>query len=97
MSSKASEQMSAAERASEASSAEQENEWAVGAIERADERMAQYPTRRFHINNTRCAPIQPFTTCLARAKVLLSIKELQAQKRREENQIRVSFYQQFSV
>ena len=40
--------MSAAERASEASSAEQANEWAVRANERADERMAQYSTRQFH-------------------------------------------------
>ena len=34
--------MSAAERASEASSAEQANEWAVRANERANEQMAQY-------------------------------------------------------
>ena len=37
---RASEQMSAVERASEASSAEQANEWAVRANERADEWMA---------------------------------------------------------
>ena len=34
--------MSAAERASEASIAEQANEWAVRANERTDERVAQY-------------------------------------------------------
>ena len=37
------------ERASEASSEEQANEWAVRANERTEERMAQYSTRQFHI------------------------------------------------
>ena len=40
--------MSAAERASEASSAEQANELTVRANERTEERMAEYSTRRFH-------------------------------------------------
>ena len=44
--------MSAAERTSEASSAEQANEWAVQANERAEERMAQYSTRQFYITST---------------------------------------------
>ena len=43
--------MSAAERASEASSADQVNEWAV----RANERMAEYSTRRFLGHVTHCA------------------------------------------
>ena len=41
--------MSAAERASEASSAEKVNECAVRVNERADESMAQYSTHRFYI------------------------------------------------
>ena len=53
----ASERMSAAERASEASSAEQANEWAVRANERADERMAQYSTRRFHNHSIKDASL----------------------------------------
>ena len=47
--------MSAAERASKASSAEQANEWAVRANEQADKQMAQYSTRRFHIVSTQSA------------------------------------------
>ena len=47
--------MSAAERASEASSVEQANEWAVRAYEQAYERMAQYSTRQFHGHSTHCA------------------------------------------
>ena len=42
--------MSAAQRASEASSLEQANERAVRANERADERMTQCSTHRFHIH-----------------------------------------------
>ena len=42
VSERASERVSAAERASEASSAEQVNDWAVQANERTDERVAQY-------------------------------------------------------
>ena len=47
--------MSAVERASEASSVEQTNEWAVRVNEQADEQMAQYSTRQFHILSTNCA------------------------------------------
>ena len=39
----ASERMSAAERASEASSAEQANEWAVLVNERTSERLSEWP------------------------------------------------------
>ena len=51
--------MSAAERASQASSAEQANE---RANERTEERMAQYSTRRFRILSTHCGetPFSPF-------------------------------------
>ena len=52
MSSGASEQMSAAERASEASIAEQVNELAVRVNERAWELMAQYSERQFHSHST---------------------------------------------
>ena len=45
VSERASEQMSAADRASEASSAEPANEWALRANERTEEWMAQYSTR----------------------------------------------------
>ena len=45
---RANERMSAAERASEASSAEPANERAVRANEATDERVAQYSARRFH-------------------------------------------------
>ena len=48
---RANERMSTAERASEASSAEQANEWAM----RANEWMAQYSTRRLHTILTHCA------------------------------------------
>ena len=44
--------MSAAERASEASSAKRANEWAVRANERADEQMDQHSTLRFHAIST---------------------------------------------
>ena len=44
--------MSAAERASEASSAEQANGWAVRANERTEKRVAQYYARRFHCHST---------------------------------------------
>ena len=54
-SSRVSEQMSAAERASKASSTEQANERAVRANEQREERMAQYSTRRFLIIWTHCA------------------------------------------
>ena len=47
MSSGAGERMSAAERASDASSAEQVNEWLVRGNKQAEERIAQYSTRRF--------------------------------------------------
>ena len=40
--------MSAAERVSEASNAEQANETAVRASEQTEEQMAHYCTRRFH-------------------------------------------------
>ena len=55
---RASERVSAVERASEESSAEQANECAVRANERAEERMAQYSTRRFHMLSTQhaCTP-----------------------------------------
>ena len=59
MSERASEQMSAAERVSEASSAAQANEWvvqvnewAVQVNEWAAERMAQYSSRRFRAIST---------------------------------------------
>ena len=42
MSERGSEQLSAAERASKASSAEQANEWEVQANEQMEEQMAQY-------------------------------------------------------
>ena len=48
MGERANERTSAAERASEASSTEKANEWAV----RADERVAQYSMRRFHSHST---------------------------------------------
>ena len=57
MSERAGERMSAAENASEASSAEQANEWAVRANERVDEREAQHSTRRFHSHSTHCATL----------------------------------------
>ena len=44
--------MSAEERAIEASSAEQANERAARANERADERMALYSMRQFHRHST---------------------------------------------
>ena len=47
--------MSAAERASEVSSAQQANEWVVRANEQTEEQMAQYSTRRFHIIWNHCA------------------------------------------
>ena len=50
MSERASERMSAVERASKASSAEQANEWAVQVNERADEQMAQYPVIKSKCN-----------------------------------------------
>ena len=46
---------SAAERASEASSAEKANECVVRVNEWADERIAQYSTLRFHGHSTHCA------------------------------------------
>ena len=49
--------MSAAERASEAGSAEQANELAVRANEQMEERMAQSSTRRNHSYSTHCALI----------------------------------------
>ena len=49
--------MSAAKRASEASSAEQANECAVRANERADERIAQHSTRRFQAISTQSAGV----------------------------------------
>ena len=52
-----SEQVSAAERASKASSAEQANEWAVGANERTDKRVAQYFNLGFWLIWT-IAPLQ---------------------------------------
>ena len=45
--------MIVAERASEAISAEQANDWAA----RASERVAQYSTRRFHIISTLSASV----------------------------------------
>ena len=44
--------MSAAERAIEASSADQASEWAVQASECLSERMSQYSRRRFHRRST---------------------------------------------
>ena len=53
----ASARMSAAERASKASSAEQVNEWAVRAIEQLDERIAQHSTRQFYAISTQNAVV----------------------------------------
>ena len=47
--------MSAAERASEASSAEQANESAVRVNEQTEEQMARHSTRRFHSHSTQRA------------------------------------------
>ena len=47
--------MSAAERASKASSAEQANELVVRANEQTEEQMAQYSTRRFLSLSAHCA------------------------------------------
>ena len=47
-----SERASVAERAGEASSAEQANERAVRANERTEEQIAQYSARRFHSHST---------------------------------------------
>ena len=52
LSERASERMSTVERASEASSADQANEWAARANEQVEERMAQYSTRWFHSHST---------------------------------------------
>ena len=49
-----SERMSTAERAIEASSAEQANEWAVRVNEWTEERMTKYSTRQFHSISTHC-------------------------------------------
>ena len=46
------ERMSAAERASEASIAEQANEWAVKANKQTEEQMAQYSMHRFLSHST---------------------------------------------
>ena len=54
VSERANEWMSAAERASEASSAEQAKEWEVQVNERTEEHMAQYSTRRFHSHSIWC-------------------------------------------
>ena len=53
--SKVSERMRAAERTSEANRAKQVKEWVVRVNKRADERMAQYSTRRFHNILAHCA------------------------------------------
>ena len=47
--------LSAPGSASEASSAEQANEWAVRVGEQMEERMAQHSTRRFHTHAIHCA------------------------------------------
>ena len=57
MSERASEQMSAAERAIGASSAEQANEWAKRVNKQTEEQMAQCSTRQFHSHSTQCASI----------------------------------------
>ena len=72
MSERASERMSAAERASEASSAEQANEIALRANQRADEQMAQYSTRRFHSHSTHGAfACSTLLASLARSTALI--------------------------
>ena len=54
--------MSAVERASEASSGEQANEWVARANEQTEERMeeqmAQYSTRQFDRHSAHCALFQ---------------------------------------
>ena len=55
VSERASERMRAMERASEANSLEQANEWALWANEQVDKQMAHYSTRQFHILSTHCA------------------------------------------
>jgi len=55
-----SERMSAAERASKATSAYQANEWLMRANERADERMTEYSMRRFCIISSQSASIWDF-------------------------------------
>ena len=57
MSERASEQMSAAERVSEASSAAQVNEWAVQVNDWAEEQTAQYSTRQFRAVSTHSVPL----------------------------------------
>ena len=53
----ASKKMSAVERASKASRAEQANETAVRANERMEKRLAQYSMQRFHIISTHSAVV----------------------------------------
>ena len=57
VSERASEQVSAAERVSEASSAAQANERAVQVNDRAEERTALYSMRRFRAVSTHSAPL----------------------------------------
>ena len=57
--------MSAVERASEASSAVQANEWALRVSERTEERMAQYSMRQFCSHSTRCAAFFVLTLDIA--------------------------------
>ena len=72
---RASDQMSAAERASVASSAEHANEWAVRVNEQMEEHMAQYSTRRFHILFTHCGAIpSSWNKQPLRWKILLLLK-----------------------
>ena len=59
--------MSPVERTSEASSTDQANERAVRVNERAEERMAQYSTRPFHVLSTHCALLEVFVRSLARS------------------------------
>ena len=54
MGKRANKKMNAAERASEANSAERANECWVRVNERMDERMAQYATCRFYGHSTHC-------------------------------------------